>query len=392
MRDIVEEDFLEFKVGCVSPYNCNHTYLGHNGGYSSYKRFYIRCSECAKDPEQYGDGIFKLTPRGAHKEKSCYCYPTGLKPNKHHYDIRVRRLCKEYNYTFNGYEGDVINSTTKLNLTCDKGHNYNTTSISKFLSCGRKCPFCANTYKRNYTEQKVLNKILSARGGKYTYKGLHKVSNNRDKFTAICHVHGGWITDLYHHTVRKQDCPHDECRFGKISEVKASNTEDFVYKAKLVHGDSYDYSGTVYDRVFKPVEILCKSCNKIFTQRASDHLSGCGCNLCTYYKQRQVYIFYIEDNGVPIAIKTGKAVNYGTRLNRQASYSIFDVKVYGVWETKDYDECKLVEQHLNKNFQGGFLNVNEYKDGYTETRDICLLSDIENYLDSVARRIKLDEL
>jgi|TARA_A100001391_G_scaffold55983_1_gene34230 predicted nucleic acid-binding Zn-ribbon protein len=389
---IIKQDHEEFKVGCKSPYNHKHTYLGFNEGYSSYKRFFLQCSECAKDPEQYGEGIFKVTIRTLRKGDSCYCSPKGLKPNKSHYDIRIKRLCQEYGYTFNGYMTEDVKSNTKINITCNKGHTYDSTSVSKFLSTGRKCPKCAGNYKRNYNEDKVLKKIVNARGDKYTYKGLDKVTNNRDKFTAICPVHGSWQTDLYHHTVRKQDCPHEDCCFTKISEVKASNTEDFVSKCKIVHGDRYDYTETIYDRVFKDVTIRCLNCNKYFTQKASDHLSGCGCNLCRCDKQRQIYIFVIKDGNTPIAIKTGRAVDYKTRLNRQSSNSIYEVEVLSVWVTKDYDSCKKIEGYINTSFKGKYLSVEEYKDGYSETRSLTYIDEICNYLDNNCKRLPKDEL
>lgn len=392
MDKIIKEDYEEFKVGCKSPYNDNHTCLGFNEGYGRYKRFFIKCSECAKDPEQYDEGIFKVTIGSLRKGVCCYCDSKGLRPEKHHYDIRIKRLCQEYGYTFNGYMSEDVNSGTKLNLTCDKGHTYDSTSVSKFLSCGQKCPKCAGNYKRDYNEDKVLAKIRDARGDKYTYKGLNKVFNNRDKFVAICPQHGEWQTDLYHHTVRKQDCPHEDCRFTKISEVKASNTQDFVSKAKIVHGDRYDYTDTVYDRVFKDVTIYCLNCNKHFTQRASDHLSGCGCNLCRCDKQRQIYIFLVRDGDTPIAIKTGRAVDYKTRLNRQSNNSIYEVDVLSVWSVKDHNTCKKVESYINANFKGKYLPPEEYKDGFTETRSLIYLDDICNYLDKNCKRLPRDEL
>lgn len=388
---IKEEDFEEFKAGQSSPYNESITFLGTNGVKGSYRRFIIKCNECAKDSEQYGDGVFKVSIRALRKG-SCYCNPHGLKPTPDMYKLRVKRLCKDYNYTLLGFEDEHVLSSTKIKLKCDKGHTYNTTSVSKFLSCSRKCPYCAGNYKRDYNEEKVLAKIVAVRGDKYTYEGLGSVRNNRDKFTAICPEHGPWQTDLYHHTVRKQDCPDEGCCYTKISQVKASNTEEFITKAKIVHGDKYNYDSTVYDRVFKDVTIYCLNCNKPFTQKASDHLNGCGCNLCRCDKQRQIYVFLVSDGDNPVAIKTGKAVDYKTRLSRQTNNSVYNISVLSVWTTQDYDTCKKIEGYINTNFKGKYLPMEEYKDGFTETRSLLCLDEICSYLDNNCKRLSEDEL
>ena len=56
-------------------------------------------------------------------------------------------------------------------------------------------------------------------------------------------------------------------------------TEEFIAKAKAVHGDRYDYSKVVYVNNQTPVEIVCPI-NGAFIQRPSNHLRGNGCPQC----------------------------------------------------------------------------------------------------------------
>lgn len=56
-------------------------------------------------------------------------------------------------------------------------------------------------------------------------------------------------------------------------------TTEFIFKAKQVHGDKYDYSRTVYTRSRDSVSIICPK-HGMFEQRAADHLSGSGCPGC----------------------------------------------------------------------------------------------------------------
>lgn len=383
-KPYVVRDFKDIEAGSVSPYNNDHVYLGKNKNNSS--KLFIECTKCRQDIEQYVDGIFEVTPFSFKKGTCCYCSPSGLKPTEEMYKIRTKRLCGEYGYTFKGFVGDVVNSGTKLRLVCDKGHETATTSLSKFLTCGRKCGVCANNYKREYVEAEVLSRIISVRGNKYTYKGLGNLVNSKSKFKAVCEKHGEWETDLYHHLTRKQDCPHEGCSFNKISEVKASNTRDFIEKANKIHGEMYDYSDTVYVRATKKVTIHCNTCERPYVSVAADHLRGNGCNLCVTDNQKQIYVFLVSEEGIPIAIKTGKAVNYKTRLSKQGRLSAYTVDLIGLWVTDSYEDCKRVEDYLNLNFKGNYLEKVYYPDGYTETRNLLLLEDILYYLDNNCKR------
>lgn len=56
-------------------------------------------------------------------------------------------------------------------------------------------------------------------------------------------------------------------------------TEEFIRRARLVHGDNYDYSKVVYIKANEPVCIICHVHGE-FWQRPADHLRGCGCEKC----------------------------------------------------------------------------------------------------------------
>jgi len=60
---------------------------------------------------------------------------------------------------------------------------------------------------------------------------------------------------------------------------KKLTTNEFIEKAKLVHGDKYDYSKVEYKTYHEKVTIICPTHGE-FEQRCSDHLSGKGCKDC----------------------------------------------------------------------------------------------------------------
>ncbi len=60
---------------------------------------------------------------------------------------------------------------------------------------------------------------------------------------------------------------------------KRLTKQDFVERARKVHGDKYDYSKVEYINTETKVCIVCPTHGE-FWQRPSDHMRGIGCRLC----------------------------------------------------------------------------------------------------------------
>ena len=61
---------------------------------------------------------------------------------------------------------------------------------------------------------------------------------------------------------------------------KKLNIENFILKARKIHGDEYCYEKTVYKDIKTKVQIKHSRCGKLFHQRPNSHLSGNGCPYC----------------------------------------------------------------------------------------------------------------
>jgi len=61
---------------------------------------------------------------------------------------------------------------------------------------------------------------------------------------------------------------------------KLLKTEEFVGKAKAIHGNKYDYSMVEYTGCANKVKIICAIHNE-FWQKPYSHLSGSGCKKCS---------------------------------------------------------------------------------------------------------------
>ena len=76
-------------------------------------------------------------------------------------------------------------------------------------------------------------------------------------------------------------------------ESKAHTNESFIEKARKVHGDNYDYSKVVYRHSHIKVKIICKI-HGVFEQKPNNHLYGKGCPDCADDSQRYTKESFIE--------------------------------------------------------------------------------------------------
>ena len=76
--------------------------------------------------------------------------------------------------------------------------------------------------------------------------------------------------------------------------AKKLTTEEFVTKARSVHGDRYDYSRVRYLNSHTKVDILCKD-HGVFSQTPDSHLNGRGCKMCKSETLRKKFSRSLED-------------------------------------------------------------------------------------------------
>lgn len=111
---------------------------------------------------------------------------------------------------------------------------------------------------------------------KYDYSKVN-FENNKDKICIICPEHGEFYQSVDKHIYRKQGCP-------KCAHPNANmTTEEFIEKAKRMHGDKYDYSNVEYRKMSDKVCIICPEHGE-FWQTPKEHLNGHGCSKCKMKK------------------------------------------------------------------------------------------------------------
>lgn len=111
-------------------------------------------------------------------------------------------------------------------------------------------------------------------GDKYDYTKVNYV-NSRTKVCIISHekdAYGVEIGEFW-------QTPANHLSYGMGNVLRNSDTKRFVERAKLIHGDFYDYSKTVYKDSDKKVIITCPL-HGDFEQLPYNHLNGQGCRFC----------------------------------------------------------------------------------------------------------------
>lgn len=145
---------------------------------------------------------------------------------------------------------------------------------------GDGCPKCKaekiRAIKRKGQEQFIID-AKQVHGDKYSYENVVYITS-KDKVNITCPTHGSfWQTPNSH--LRGNGCP--LCANQCIGERCRMSLEEFLSKAKRVHGDYYDYSLITNDNFTpnKKVPIKCPI-HGVFQQTYRDHLSGRGCYKC----------------------------------------------------------------------------------------------------------------
>lgn len=66
---------------------------------------------------------------------------------------------------------------------------------------------------------------------------------------------------------------------------KPVSENDFLIRAKNIHGEKFLYDLSKYIDIVNKIDITCLKCGKIFSQNPFSHLSGSGCKNCAMKKE-----------------------------------------------------------------------------------------------------------
>jgi len=165
---------------------------------------------------------------------------------------------------------DYINSKTKIKIICKKHGIFEQKCVCHTL--GQGCPKCTG---RNKTTKEFIKEAKQIHDDKYDYSLVNYVGS-KIKIKILCKLHKEIFLQKPNNHLMGHGCP--KCANKNI------NTEEFIKKSKLVHGNKYDYSEVVYVKSKSPVRILCKK-HGMFLQIPNSHLMDDGCPKCAIYNK-----------------------------------------------------------------------------------------------------------
>jgi len=255
----------------------------HNNRYDYSKVIYKNCDTkvCIICPEH---GEFWQTPY-VHNNLKCGCPKCGhiksnnaKKNNKEDFIEKAKKVHGEkYDYSRVKY----VNNRTKVCIICPEHGEFCQAPYAHLN--GNGCPKCFSNKKRilfSFKKEDFIEKAKEVHGNKYDYSKTEYVNANT-KVCIICPEHGEFWQTPYAHNNLKCGCP--KCGRINASFAETMKLDDFVKKAKEIHGDKYDYSKVNYINSKSNITIICPKHGE-FLQTPDAHIHGSGCQICGHSK------------------------------------------------------------------------------------------------------------
>ena len=289
----------------------------------------------------------------------------------------------KYDYSKVNY----VNAKTKVCIICSK-HGEVMVNPHHFLN-GHGCPKCGKDKigeLRRKTLENFIEEAHKVHGNKYDYSKVKYVNTNT-KVRIICPIHGEFEQRPADH-IKGVGCKYCSHRSYELT------TEEFIERAKKVHGDKYDYSKVEYINNHTDVCVICPIHGE-FKQNPILHLSGCGCKYCSHRSYELTTEEFIERakkvHGDKYDYSKVKYINNKTKVR-------IICPIHGEFEQNPYHHlkgsgCPYCNNGLTKQYKFNLLQEfeNEYDfKAFLANNDINILLVIIRNIEPKFEPIKRD--
>jgi hypothetical protein len=200
-----------------------------------------------------------------------------------------------YDYSKVSYKG----SDKPVSVGCRrKNHGFFPITPSNHLS-GWGCPKCKGDKARKthqYTKTEFIRLARKRHGSAYTYPG--KYVNGKTPMWMRCPKHGPFPQKPNSH-LQGRGCR--KCGDERTYAALFDSHEDFIKKARAVHGNKYTYPEK-YERVSKPITIICPK-HGPFPQKPDSHTAGHGCERCSESWGEREVARILEREGIEFEVE-----------------------------------------------------------------------------------------
>ena len=246
---------------------------------------------------------------------------------------------------------EYVNSQTKVTIICPDHGPFEQAPGNHLFKMG--CPDCGG--RKPLTTETFIHKAKAVHGDRFDYSQVEYV-NNKTKVTIICPDHGPFEQVPGNHTFGK-GCT--VCGAKATAMSRQGTTDEFIDKAKAVHGDRYDYSQVEYVGAKMKVTIICPH-HGPFEQAPGNHLSKMSCPDCAesgFNPSEPGILYYIAvttddgDTRYKIGI-TNRTVE--DRFRREDSTRIRIVRTwrYAIGRAAAEREAEILSQYAGDKYNG----------------------------------------
>ena len=270
----------------------------HGDRYDYSNTFYVKAHEkveiiCRIE----GHLSFWQTPTNHLQGKGCFICGGKQKLTIEEFIKRATKIHGIGRYDYSKIS-EYVNNRSKVEIICLKeGHGSFYQQISHHLS-GEGCPICSGRQKS--TLEEFIEKSNKKFGvGTYDYSKVIYI-NNHTKVEIICpkEGHGSFWQTPYSH-LKYNGCP--RCGFEEGKVILRLTLEEFIERARKIHGDKYDYSKVNYINAITKVCIICKNHKNgdyEFWQTPHKHLSSHGCPRCNETLGETKVRMFLSNNNI----------------------------------------------------------------------------------------------
>ena len=260
---------------------------------------------------------------------------------------------------------------------------------SNLLRASIACPKCILKLRVNKTHispAEFLGVLKDLHGDRYDFTDT-KYVNYKTRVTVRCKVHGKWLA-YPAHLLNGSGCK--KCANDVLAQAKRLTTDEYILKAKLVHGDTYLYDYIDYKNMRTKIRVVCKKHGEWETSPNS-FLTGSGCPKCKHSNGEDKIQIYLEQHNVPYIAQ------YKEHECRAKNKLAFDFAVFHDIDCKDikaFIEFDGAQHYISVDYFGGeprlekIQKYDKLKNEYCLTNNIKLvripyteMNNIENILD-----------
>ena len=233
------------------------------------------CPKCVKEKKMSNDLIFNtknFIERSKNKFGDKFDYSMVEYTNA---QTPIKLICKEHGIRFSVTPNAHLNSRFG---GCKECYNQYVESIRVKSKISKLTEEERKKRRREYEKTNFIERATKKFGERFDYSEVEYINSQTLVNIIDKKLNNETFSVKPHSFLNSVD--------GRPDIVKSSTltTEDFIKKARKIHGDKYDYSKVVYHKTHEKVCIICPIHGE-FWQEPHNHLNrfrdGCGCPKCS---------------------------------------------------------------------------------------------------------------